>query len=476
MSEPIRADYQQLLLLPASVEEWVGPRHLARFVREFVEALDLAALGFEVGGAATGRPRYSDELLLKIWVYGYLERVRSSRKLEAACGERMGLIWLCGREQPDHNTLWRFGQTHRATLKRLYRQVVQVAAGADLVGVALHAVDGTTIAARASRRGMKRRAQLAAVLAQLDAAVEEVLAQVEAAEAAEDGGGAVLPAEWEQTVRLRERVRELVGRMEASEQAAGTLAEPEARPMRTTGGTVPSYNAQLVVDAASGVIVGQTVVTEPDDTYQLAGMLEEVGQTLGRTAEYTLADAGYHAPAALAAVAARGHQVLVHESPRRAPAAGAPGTEYHAARFTYDGARNVCICPRGVELAYAGSKAARGHRAEARVYRCTAYGSCPVRWQCSRAPRGRQIEIGLHHAAVVAQRAARAEPQNRARLRRRGAIVEGVIGIAKSAMEFRRFTVGGLENVRAQWSWICTAVNLRKLYVRWAAGTFAWAS
>lgn len=469
MSEPIRADYQQLLLLPPSVEEWVGPEHVARFVRDFVDLLDLAELGFEVGGQATGRPPYADELLLKVWLYGYMEKIRSTRRLERACGEQMGLIWLTGRQRPDHNTLWRFWQAHRATIKQLFKRVVQVAVAADLVGVVLHAVDGTKIAARASRRGVWTRAKLEAMVAELDRAVEEVMAEVEAAEAA-TGERAELPVAWQDPLRRREQLREVLGRLEVEERQHGHPGEPEAVLMPTPSGVVPAYNAQVVVDSASGLIVAEAVVREPDDTYQLAGMVAAVEQTVGQPAAQTLADGGYHAPQALAAAAARGYGVLVTESRQRDPAPGAPGTEFHAARFTYDAARNVCVCPRGVELGFERWRPAHAHRAAARLFRCRAFRQCPVRWQCSRDPRGRYVEIGEHHAVVVAQRRARALPENRRRLAQRGAIVEGPFGLIKRVMEFVRWTVGGWENVRAQWSWVCTAFNLRKLYARWCRG------
>jgi transposase len=471
MSEPIHAEYQQLLLLPRSVEEWVGPQHVARFIRDFVDLLDLASLGFEVGAPATGCPGYADELLLKVWLYGYLEKVRSTRRLEEACSERMGLIWLSGQQQPDHNTLWRFWRAHRGTLRQLFKQIVHLAAAANLVGVALHAVDGTKIAARASRHGVRTRAALAAMLQELDAAVDEVMAQVEATEAGARES-ATLPPEWQDTVRRRERLRELLGRMEASGQQSGQPSEPEARPMKTAGGTVPGYNAQLAVDERSGLIVGQAVVTEPDDTYQLVGMIERVEATLGQAVAQTVADAGYHAPQALATAAARGYEVLVNESPQRAPAPEAPGSEFHAARFRYEAGRDVCVCPRGEELRLERYASGRQHRAPVRVYRCTRFRDCPVRWQCSRDQRGRTIDIGEHHAVVVAQREARAVPENRARLRQRSAIVEGPIGIIKQVMEFRRWTVAGHENVAAQWTWVCSAFNLRKLYALWRRGQF----
>ena len=473
MGKVIDADYEQLLLLPRSVEDWVGAEHLARFVRDFVEALDLAPLGFEVGGPEQGRPPYSEQLLLKVWLYGYLRRVRTSRKLEEACGEHMGLIWLTGQKRPDHNTLWRFWHRNRGALRGLFKRVLQVAAAAELVGVVLHAVDGTKIAARASRHGVRTRKKLEEVLAELDTVVEEVMGEVEEAER-EEPKGYQLAAQWQDTARRRERLRELIAGMEAEEREQGQLQEPEARLMKTNGGgTVPAYNAQLAVDEKSGMIVAQDVVREPDDTYLLAGMIEQVEANLGKPAVHSVADAGYHAPKALQTLAERGYEVVVNESAQRAPRPGTAGTEFHTARFDYDAGRDVCVCPRGEELHFERWSSARGHRAAARIYRCKSFRECPVRWQCSGDPRGRYVEIAEHHAAVVAQRKARELPENRERLRKRFAIVEGAFGLIKRVMEFRRWTVGGLENVRAQWAMVCTAFNLAKLYTLWRRAKLA---
>ena len=168
MTRRIEANYGETYLFPPSVEEWVGAEHPARFIQAVVEELDLGELGLSQRGEwgedeGQGRPHYSDELLLKAWLYGYLNEVRSARRLERACRDNVGLIWLLGRHEPDHNTLWRFWRRHREGIRKVFRQVVRIASQAQVVGAVLHAVDGTKIQARASTRRSKKwnRQQLA---------------------------------------------------------------------------------------------------------------------------------------------------------------------------------------------------------------------------------------------------------------------------------------------------------------------------
>ena len=152
MGKQIRADYEQILMFPPSVEDWVGKDHPARFIRDFVDSLDLSELGIEIPDSDTGRPPYAPDLLLKVWLYGYFNRIRASRKLEKACLENMGLIWLTGMNAPDHNSLWRFFKANKKSLRHLFKQSIRVALKADLIGLVLHAVDGTKIRTLSSQR------------------------------------------------------------------------------------------------------------------------------------------------------------------------------------------------------------------------------------------------------------------------------------------------------------------------------------
>jgi transposase len=182
MSQEIRANYEQMDLLPQALEDWVPADHPARFMREFVEALDMAELGFRERESEEGCPNYAADLLLKVWLQGYLGRIRSTRELERACRKHLSLLWLTGRHAPDHNTLWGFWRENRAALRRVFRAAVKAAAEQGLVGMICHAVDGTKIRAVVSRRTVEHRQELERALEQVEASIAEMEAAVEKAE------------------------------------------------------------------------------------------------------------------------------------------------------------------------------------------------------------------------------------------------------------------------------------------------------
>jgi len=174
MSYEKKPDRSQVFLLPPSLDDWVPEDHPARFIDAFVESLDLPALGFEVGHAPTGRPRYSAQLLLSVYIYCYFDRIRSLRRMERACLENVALMWLTGNERPDHNTLWRFFGDNKKAIRKVLKQSVKVAVDANLVGMVLHAVDGTKIEAQASSKTAYYRKQQDEALKRVDFSIAEM--------------------------------------------------------------------------------------------------------------------------------------------------------------------------------------------------------------------------------------------------------------------------------------------------------------
>jgi transposase len=516
MARVLRPDYAQRFLLPPSLDDWVPKTHPARFVCTFVDALDLAELGMEQEVADEGRPPYAADLLLKVWLFGYMERIRSTRALEKACLDRMPFLWLTGNLHPDHNTLWRFFKLHRKGLPKLFKKLVRTAAAADLVGFVLHALDGTKLTAASSTDEAHHRKALEEKLKRLDEFVAAYMQEVTRRAKEEEGQGYAMPAAMADDAARQAKIRALLERrIEGREddepppdgdagagapppqdsgkppvdpllreaealkkETAATLAtldeagvnhlhedEPEARMMKGRGTHALGYNAQVVVDHDSDLIVACNVVAEQNDLLQLLPMLEQVHETFDRVAQHNVGDTGFANGDQLRDAEARGMNVLV--SLRDEPDAKG---EYSKAYFRYDAEDDVYICPKGERLVQVGTNKSHSTTQHPDViYRCNNK-TCPVRAACTKNARGREIRRTYGEEARERQAQKQQDPRMRVLLSLRKEIVEHIFGIVKGIDGFRRFTVRSLEKVRAQWALVCTAVNLRKLYVWWRQG------
>jgi len=464
MAQPIAPDYGQQFLFPPALEDWVPLDHPARFLREFVEQLDLPALGFVMPSGAEGRPPYAPSLLLKIWLYGYFHRLRATRRLEAACRELLPLVWLSGLIAPDHNSLWRFWRDNKKALRALFKQSVQLALRTGCVGLALQALDGTKIQAAASTASGWSQEQMEKLLAALDAALDDTEQKIAAENADLDAPtpAVTLPAGLAERKALREEIKKGLAQLAAGGRAHYHPGEPEARRMQLRDQNRFACNAQAVADEKEGVIVACDTTRHENDAGQLAPLIQQARENLGVAATDTLtvADAGYGAGADVAAAAEKELNVLV------TPAEGTParGNPYAAQHFVYDSEPHTVTCPRGHPLDYEGQTTKKGMLAQR--FRCHCRDS-PVRAHCTRDPKGRQLEVWPHTAAVQAMRARLQEPAAQARLSRRRGIIEPRFGQIKQHEGFRRWTVWGLENVRTQWALLCATLNLRAIYRRW---------
>jgi transposase len=465
MSKEIRADYDQLLMFPPAVDDWIGADHPARFVRDFVDSLDLMALGFRVRESHMGRPNYGADLHLKVWLYGYLSGIRSTRKLERGCREHMGLIWLTGMKAPDHNTLWRFWLDNKKVLRQVFRQSVRIAFNADLLGLVVHAVDGTKIMACSSRRTVWHKGELEKLLRKLDESIAEVMSQVERAQRREVGEFR-LPQSLQDMKERKRFIQEAIRRLDEEDTKHLHPGEPDARFMKSGRTTELSYNAQAAADRKTGMVVGADVVNAENDSSQLVPMLDQVRENLGGIAQENLADGSYASALQIHLAEKAEYPILTSPGPNEK----SENKAYHTSWFIYDADNDRCICPHGNILPFGRTKQSRRNTHELRIYRCRDFRQCPHRSQCSSSKGGRIIEITPYHQAVVRQREKRQDPANRELLKARKAIIEPVFGWIKRNLTFRRWTVRGLENVKTQWSLLCTTINLKKLYRHWLNG------
>jgi transposase len=277
MAQPIAPDYGQQFLLPSALEDWVPLDHPARFLREFVDQLDLPALGFVISTGSEGRRPYAPSLMLKIWLYGYFHRLRSTRKLEAACREHLGLLWLTGLVAPDHNSLWRFWHENQKALRQVFKQSAQLALRTGAVGLVLQALDGTKIEAAASGYSGWSKEYMEKLPAALDASLEQT--ELALAQKNNEPGGYRLPTGLAEREALRQQVKTGLAQLAADGPNHYHRVEPEARRMKGSGFNRFAYNAQAVVDSKNGVIVACEASRQETDAGQLAPMIQQARET-----------------------------------------------------------------------------------------------------------------------------------------------------------------------------------------------------
>ena len=472
---PIReVNREQAWLLPPSLDELLSQDHPARFVSAFVDELGAGGwseLGISLEGEPLGAPAYDPQVLLRVWLYGFMVGIRSSRKLEGACRDQIPFLWLTGMQWPDHNTLWRFYQGHRDEMRGLLRRTVRTAVKAGLIDLALQAVDGSKVGANAAKARTYNGPGLERLLKRVEAAIEDLEAQNTGGE---DNQPHRLPKELCQAQALRERVKAAIVLTQSEDGPnQANLTDSEAGYLKSRQGFVAGYNAQAIVSpldpekaAKRGMfITGVEVTNKNDDHPYLLPMIEQAANNVGEKddgSRVTLADAGYHSGSNLERCAQNGHLVLMpeaQESKRHHP--------YHKEHFSYSADTDSYLCPQSQELTYRGISRKKGY--QARVYRAkgTVCQRCPAFGICTKDGHGRSIKVGPHEEILGRHRALMDTEEAKELYKLRKHLVEPVFGILKEQLKARRFLLRGLANVRSEWVLISTAFNLRSLYWAW---------
>ncbi len=466
---------EQDWLFPPSLEELIPRDHPARFVAAFVESLSLAAwkeLGIDLGWQEEGAPAYHPMALLCVWLYGFMTGTRSSRKLEAACRDQLPYLWLTAWQRPDHNTLWRFYQAHRAGMKKLFKRTVKVAVSMGLVDLAMQAIDGSKVAGNAARDRTLDAKGLARLLERTEKLIEELEGQNWAE--AESGAGVVrLPKGLARAERLREQVKSALAEVTATEGPKGVnLTDREVGLVKARGGLLAGYNAQaavspVVAEKAQGtglLITATAVVAESYDTDQTIPMLTEAEANTGQKTQVSLLDAGYHSGPNLAGCEQQGYVVLMAESQEKALK-----NPYHKNNFRYEAESESYLCPEGQKLSLH-SVVHRKKQPDSVEYFAPkgVCAACAALEQCTKSrDMGRTINVGPFEETLRRHRELMATLEAKALYSHRKELVEPAFGILKEQQGARRFLLRGLANVRAEWALLATAFNLKTLFNVW---------
>ncbi len=453
---------EQALLLPASVEDYVGADSPVRFIDVFVDDLDLAEAGFvRAQPKATGRPGYHPADMLKLYLYGYLNRVRSSRRLEAEATRNLELIWLLRGLRPDYKTIADFRRDNRGAFKAVFRAFVTLCRRLDLFGRELLAVDGTRLKAVNNPGRNFSSSKLARYIAAADERLEGYLAELDAIDRGEDGHG---PGRREAlaakiaTVRARRQAQAQAAMLEqltASGESQVSLTDTDARAMVTGQKTIVGYNAQVAVDAKHKLIVEQHVTNAATDMGLLAMTAGAAREALGVERIDTVADMGYYKGEDIEACEAAGITPYVARPERGTAVANG---RFPKERFRYNSAADAYHCPGGRLLDTRYRSVTNGH-VSIQYSSPAACAACTIRARCT---GGRWRRINRWENEAVLERMAKRLAASPDILNVRRETVEHPFGSIKQWMNQGAFLMRGLEKVRGEFSLTALVYNLRR--------------
>lgn len=455
-------DRHQQMLFPPALEDFVAAENPVRVIDAFVEGLDLVALGFtRAVPASEGRPGYDPRSLLKLYIYGYLNRTRSSRRLEAETHRNVEVMWLMRLLKPDHKTIAVFRKEHPKALKRVTREFLMVCKELDLLDGTLVLIDGSKMRAVNSRERNYTKARVAKLIQRVDASIAGYLEELDRADRSEKGqGGPTDPDLPRKLARLQSRMEELRKIQEQIQDSGDqvSLTDPESRRMKLRGDQDVCYNTQIAVDPKNHLIVAHAVTNEVTDVEQLAPMALAAQEALGAETLEVAADAGYHNGSHVALCEAHGVTPYVpHTQTSKNEKAGLFTKE----DFTYSEERDAYACPAGQWLRrrtqwskspgrelvyYANSKACQG---------------CALRTQCTQNRGGRRIMRTPEEPQVEAMRRRLTERRELMALRK--ATAEHPFGTMKRGMDAGYFLQKGLKAVGAEFSLSVLAYNIKRV-------------
>jgi transposase len=456
-------DRSQVTLLPECLDDYIGEDNPVRVVDAFIDELDLDALGFEgATAAATGRPSYHPAILLKIYVYGYLNRIQSSRRLEREAQRNVELMWLTGRLAPDFKTIADFRHDNGIGIRNVCRRFVELCRELKLFSQAVVAVDGSKFKAVNARDRNFTPGKVQKRQEQIEESIKRYLDALDTADRTQPPGELQGKAEHLQD-KLR-TMREQMRRMQGIEQQLKhepdgqlSLTDPDARSMATSGrgSGIVGYNVQVAVDAKHHLIVAHEVTNSGSDRAQLAPMAAAAREAMGKKKLQAVADRGYYSGPQIKACDDAGvAAILPKPMTSNAKAEG----RFDKSDFIYIARDDEYQCPAGQRAIYRFTREENGQ--QLRRYWSSACPQCPIKAQCTPSDY-RRISRWEHEAVLEAvQRRLDRQPKAMT-LRRR--TVEHVFGTLKHWMGTTPFLMRRLANVATEMSLQVLAYNLKRV-------------
>jgi len=449
-------DRNQATLFPERLDDYVAEDHPVRVIDVFIDDLDVSGLGFKAEPAATGRPGYQPKMMLKLYVYGYLNRVQSSRRLEVEAQRNIELMWLTGRLAPDFKTIADFRKDNGEAIRLVCREFVMLCKKLDLLSDKLVAIDGSKFKAVNSRDRNFTRAKMKRRLEAVESSIERYLAELAEADrtepAADDG-----KTLQDKVSKLREemaRLKKLEVRMLEAPDKQLSLTDADARSMKSRGTGLVGYNVQSAVDAKHHLIIAHEVVNAGTDRKQLSPIAKEAKAVLGTKKLKVVADKGYYNGEEIRECEQAG--VIAYVAKPKTSPNKAKG-QFDRSAFRYIKDNDEYECPAGKRLTFRSERKESGK--QIRRYWTSACSSCAIKAQCTTGTERRVSR--WEHEAVLERAAKRLRRKPEVMLARRS-LVEHPFGTMKSWTSSTHLLTRTLPRVNTEMSLQVLAYNMKR--------------
>jgi transposase len=470
MSEHVAGlNRDQTLIFPDTLEGYVDKENPVRFIDTFIDSLNLKKLGFTHSITNDlGRPSYDPSDLLKLYVYGYLNQVRTSRKLERECHRNVEAIWLMKKLAPDFKTIADFRKDNVDCIKGVFKEFVKLCMGLDLFGSKLVAIDGVKFKAVNSLDKNFNRKSLSYRLKMIDEHISKYISEMEEEDRKEEKGESkhanLLEEKVKKLMKRKEEYADLLRKLKESKQNEVSLVDPDSRLMKNRSKIESCYNSHVAVDDKNHLIVDYNVTNAPADNCQLSAIAKSAKETLNAERIDAVADKGFFNFMEIKECVDNGITPYVPEQNRWGAGwvkkTGIPTRKFSSDRFVYDKGTDTFLCPAGKRLEFAYLDHA--HEKKMRVYRTDACFSCEFfLTKCTRYKRGRTV-WRWEHAEVVEDMKLRMrlEPW---KLEARKRVVEHPFGTVKRAFNQGYLLLKGLRKTAGEVGFTMLAYNMRRV-------------
>lgn len=392
----------QVILLPEIVDDYVDDNNQVRFIEVFIENLNLQELGFVYAGRenqkSKGNPSYDPSDMLKLFVYGYLNKVRSSRKLEQETRRNLELIWLMRKLSPDFKTIADFRKNNTEAIKKVFKEFVILCKNLDLFGKELVSIDGSKFKAVNSRKRNFTKKKLEKMMEEIDEVIEKYMQELE--ENDKNEAKTNLPTieelkrKIEKVKNRKEYLKKLETQIEESGEKQISLTDPESHLMKDGQKMDVCYNVQMTVDSKHKLLLDYESTNETDDHFMLAEMSKRAKEILEVEKLEVLADTGYYNQDEVKECVDNGITPYVPKPKDKVKKDGVPAPEFSVSKFKYDEEKDVYVCPDAKEMTYRGKVNSRGRILQ--IYKTKDCQACPLKEKCTKSKTSRVVHRWEH--------------------------------------------------------------------------------